>query len=833
MLPRTIVTRKTRWVWIAFLVLSPLAYLAGVVMILKNDPHPHLRVGIDRDDAAEIASRYAASKGVEVRGWDNFCRFRPNNDLLFYYRSQSGADRDLARQLAPEATIDFRFRSPDKKENIEVQLGEDGRVLGYTRNLSKSLELVETDESAARKIAEEAVKSRLASVGRLQPVELKPSESPQSTNDNGQVRRYVWRWPLPSHPELKLESVVSVRGKTLVGDIVKAEVDGGFAKRNLHAGSTLHIVTSIIYGLITLIVVVFGIYRFIQRTRQKEVSYSRVWLLTLMLTAMLSSYVLLTDAAIFEISGVPDFPLPDLIIIFSSSMFYLVVAVFFGLAYGSAEGDIREAYPGKLSSLDALLTGRLVSRNVARSTISGFAFGGWMLLCTNAVLFPWLGNPTYGRELLPLDAWFGKAPWFSAFMSGPLDMTLVLLIGLLIPLPLLQRRLRSPKYIIPLLSVFILVACSAPYLKFRPWTAILAMAAVRTFFIMLAFFRFDLLTALAGIGIPTFVGSVTSLMAQPSHSLRSSGAISLTIALIAIVVELYFAFKGRLYREDEVRPIYAKNLAERLSMQAEVTAAREAQKRLMPNELPQTSHFSIAATCLPAFEVGGDFYDLFEIEPGKLGVLLAEGGGAGLGSALSIAFAKGFLMPKIKGGMGSDDSPSEVLRGLQDRLLTVLAKETNLSIAYAVIDVTDGTLRYARTAECPFILIEHSNSTGKLVQAEERILRFKSAFGVEEDVRLIEGTLALQPGDNVIFFTDGIAKEWADHGTSPHTEFNKLLAGNRNGSTGNLQDALSKAVNECSKRSRKSGVQDDLTSIIVRLEKFEAGPEPSAGEEKS
>jgi serine phosphatase RsbU (regulator of sigma subunit) len=350
---------------------------------------------------------------------------------------------------------------------------------------------------------------------------------------------------------------------------------------------------------------------------------------------------------------------------------------------------------------------------------------------------------------------------------------------------------------------------------------------------MIAFFRFDLLTAIIGLASPTFIAFAAALMAQPSPSLRSSGTISLMIALVFLSVELFFAFKGRLYKEDEVRPVYAKHLAERLSMQAEVSAAREAQKRLMPNDLPHNSHFSIAASCVPAFEVGGDFYDLFEIEPGKLGVLIAEGGGKGLGSALSIAFAKGFLMPKILGNRNSDDSPSEIIRGLQDRLMMRLEEGSQVGIAYAIIDATDGSLRYARTASHPAIMVGRSGSLDKLIQPEERSLRFKSNLGVEEDVRLVEGSSPLRPGDSVVFFTDGIARDWADNGSSPQIEFAKVLTGPRNGLSVNLQESLAKAIKDCSKRARKRGSEDDLTAVVVRLEKSEDFAEAPTAEENN
>ena len=203
-------------------------------------------------------------------------------------------------------------------------------------------------------------------------------------------------------------------------------------------------------------------------------------------------------------------------------------------------------------------------------------------------------------------------------------------------------------------------------------------------------------------------------------------------------------------------------------MQAEVSAAREAQKRLMPISLPRTPYFSIAASCLPAFEVGGDFYDLFEMGPGKIGVLIAEGGGKGLGSALSIAFAKGFLMPKIMGERRSDDSPGEIIYGLQDRLTARIAeKEAVVGIAYAVIDASDGTLRYARTADYPSILVGTSNA---LVRPEEKERRFVSKLGTGEAIRLIEGSFSLQPGDSLILFTDGIARTWTGNGSAPDAD---------------------------------------------------------------
>jgi serine phosphatase RsbU (regulator of sigma subunit) len=796
--------------------LSPLAYLAGVKLILKHDANARVGISVDREAAISIAANFAAAKGVEVGGWDQFCHFSAKNNLLFYYRLKSGQERDRARLLAPEAVIGVRFRSPSGTENIEVLLGPDGRILGYERKLAKTADFVDSGEETARKIAEEAVRGRISQNGMSDSVSLNPGEV---IGEGRQVRKYVWRWPLSTIPELTLQSIVYVRGQTLVGDLTNAEIENGFAKKYLYSNSASSLIGGLVGWLVTLVVGFLGIYRFVQRAGQKEISYSRVCLLALIFAVLSSSALFLSDDVLYEVAGNPDNPNSDLIVILSTGITFLIFALVMGLAYGSGEGDIREAYPGKLSSLDSLMTGRIFSRNVARSAIAGLAIGGWMLLFEHAVSLPWLGNPAFGSELEDLDYWFGRTSWLSPFLGWPIEVFEVTVIGLLIPLPLLHRRLHRKRLVIPLLSIFILTACSISNPHFRPQSLVLALAIVRTIVVLFSFFAFDLLTVIVSLIPPGFILYASALVAQPSPTLRRSGFVSLFIALAVLAIELVLLFKGRLYSEDEVRPVYAKNLAERLFMQAEVSAAREAQKRLMPSSLPRSPHFSIAASCLPAFEVGGDFYDLFEIGPGKVGVLIAEGGGKGLGSALSLAFAKGFLMPKLIGGCSvSDDSPSEILRALQERLTARMAEtEAGLGIAYAVIDASDGTVRYARTSDYPTILAGKSHA---LIQPEEKELLFASL--TEKKLRLIEGSFSLQPGESVIFFTDGIARAWAENGSTHDAEFTKVLELGRKGDAVWLGKILAKTVSDSSKRAKRRGAEDDLTAVIVRLEKMDA-----------
>src|SRR5262245_58204955 len=162
MLPGTILIKKTRWVWIALLALSPLAYIAASSLIFKYDTNLKVGFAIDRQSAIKAAERFADSRGIDVTGWGSLCRVQTTNDLLFYYRLDKGRESEIARSLAPEVEIGVRFISPDNLESVEVELGHDGRPLGYTRTFSGRREVGAIAEPQARQLAVGSLKSRLA-----------------------------------------------------------------------------------------------------------------------------------------------------------------------------------------------------------------------------------------------------------------------------------------------------------------------------------------------------------------------------------------------------------------------------------------------------------------------------------------------------------------------------------------------------------------------------------------------------------------------------------------------------------------------------------------------
>jgi serine phosphatase RsbU (regulator of sigma subunit) len=844
LLPKKIATSRFRAVWLALLLLAPLAYLAGAWLYVKTNPNAQVRLALDRQQTIAAAAEFLRSKGLSTSGWPQYCIVENQDDLFFYYRLDADPARQLVSRYQPALTLKVLFRKPDNTEAVEVVFGPEGRPVGFERRLWQVPSTGDLSLEQARALAETALRAR------PEAASVQFAAAPQveeRANRGNLTRQFIWQWQLAGLPELKVHTTIAVHGGQVIAELVKAELNDQFIRQQMRAGRGLKIVSQVLFWLLTLFMLGFGIYRFTKRARQKEISYLRIFLITGFVTLVLNLFVLLSDAVIYQATALSPTGVPAWIIYLTSGLMWLFVALFLGLAYGSGEGDIREAYPGKLTSVDALILGKFFSRNVARSAVWGVALGGWLMLAIHLTWWYWHRHAGAGEELLPFVIFYAKAPLLLVFTSWQTDVVVITVIGLLLPLPFLRRRFqpdnrfggwleRLAQYLpqrwserwlqggmYATLALFAWIASQEPQLGFRPWTGILVLAALKTFFLLLAFFKFDLLTAGVALALPLYFKFALTAALQPASNVRTTGLAALGLAVALLLAELFFVFKGRWFRDEEVRPIYAKNLAERQSLQAEVSAARVAQERLLPQSLPMASSFTVAASCLPAREVGGDFYDFFEIWPQQLGILVAEGGGRGLGSALTIAYAKGFLMPRLSGQTNSDDSPTEILRGLQERLSRMLAHDEAIGLTFAVLDTGDGVLRYARTGRFPQVLLARASQRAALAKAEEHEIRFTTRAASSTDgpptISIVEGRAELERGDQLIIFTGGLVDTWENNKRAPEGELAQLLAQAAQAPTSEaLQAALGQSLKQCFKLAQKQDLADDLTAVLVRVE---------------
>ncbi len=199
----------------------------------------------------------------------------------------------------------------------------------------------------------------------------------------------------------------------------------------------------------------------------------------------------------------------------------------------------------------------------------------------------------------------------------------------------------------------------------------------------------------------------------------------------------------------------AKHLEERLEkerMQKELEVAREIQEKILPQELPQLDSIQLAAHFTPASEVGGDYYDFFQIAPGKLALVVADVSGKGVSASL--------IMAEVKGIFESLccilESPAQMLTRVNEILKKSLGKNRFVTLIYGVVDIETHTLRFARAGHPP--LLHYHAETGSIDHVQPRGVGLGLVAGPVFAKGIEEVEVHLGPGDVAVLYTDGISE---------------------------------------------------------------------------
>lgn len=187
-------------------------------------------------------------------------------------------------------------------------------------------------------------------------------------------------------------------------------------------------------------------------------------------------------------------------------------------------------------------------------------------------------------------------------------------------------------------------------------------------------------------------------------------------------------------------------LAQKERLERELELARQVQQALLPVDFPAIQGFQAAAGCLPARQVGGDFYDLFILDDDHFGLAIADVSDKGMPAALYMALTRSLLRAEA----ARSRSPAGVLQRV-NRLLQELGRpELFVTIFYGVIQRSTLHLAYARAGHDRPLLLR-----GKALRELDGDGIPLGLF-LEPEFRLEELSLQLEPGDRLLLYTDGL-----------------------------------------------------------------------------
>lgn len=181
-------------------------------------------------------------------------------------------------------------------------------------------------------------------------------------------------------------------------------------------------------------------------------------------------------------------------------------------------------------------------------------------------------------------------------------------------------------------------------------------------------------------------------------------------------------------------------------MDQELRIAHTIQETLLPSELPDLPGYRIETHYQPAREVGGDFYDFICFEDGRTGIVIGDVADKGMPAALVMAMTRALLRAASK----RTQSPGEILERVNEQLCNDIPPRMFATCLYVLLDPYSGRIRYANAGhEVPYRLNRHG---------AEELRATGMPLGLLPGMKYEESAALLQPGDQLLFYSDGLVE---------------------------------------------------------------------------
>jgi serine phosphatase RsbU (regulator of sigma subunit) len=267
-------------------------------------------------------------------------------------------------------------------------------------------------------------------------------------------------------------------------------------------------------------------------------------------------------------------------------------------------------------------------------------------------------------------------------------------------------------------------------------------------------------------------------------------------------------------------------MAEKKRLEEELRIARKIQMSLLPEHPPmRLAGVSLAASCTPAREVGGDYYDFLPIDEHRLGILIADVSGKGASAAFYMAELKGLMLSLSRIHRSPRDLLVEANRIISDHL----DNRSFITVTYAVLDLRARTLTWARAGHTPLIRLPAGAPGERRAQVlvpNGLVLGLKIDGGERFAALLEEVTVPLVAGDVFVFFTDGISEQMnAAEEMFGEGRLGALVEEHAEQPPEELRERI---VREVRAFAGEAAQHDDMTFILLRVNRAES-PASGAG----
>jgi phosphoserine phosphatase RsbU/P len=298
------------------------------------------------------------------------------------------------------------------------------------------------------------------------------------------------------------------------------------------------------------------------------------------------------------------------------------------------------------------------------------------------------------------------------------------------------------------------------------------------------------------------------LYRQPQLSYDIAGLISRRLEESENLIILDLKEKNRQLETayNELRIAQAQ-MIEKEKLEHELEIAREIQRSILPNVLPDRIGMDFGALMVPARAVGGDFYSFINLKDGSLGIFVGDVSDKGVPAAIFMALTFSLISAEAS----RTSSPTRAIRNVNDHLLKMNAADMFVTLLYGILDCKTGNFKYARAGHLKPIIIDSGG------QSVEVPMVIGQALGLFGSPLIDQQTITIPKGGIALIISDGLSEAADEQGNEfGYDRLNKALSEYQDRPAPEICERLWEAIQT---HTGSSQLQDDFTTLVIKREK--------------
>ncbi|MFH0931113.1 MAG: GAF domain-containing SpoIIE family protein phosphatase, partial [Candidatus Zixiibacteriota bacterium] len=239
-------------------------------------------------------------------------------------------------------------------------------------------------------------------------------------------------------------------------------------------------------------------------------------------------------------------------------------------------------------------------------------------------------------------------------------------------------------------------------------------------------------------------------------------------------------------------------------LEEELLIARKIQQSFLPSKNPELLRFDISGINIPSEQVGGDYYDFIPIIEDQIGIVIGDVSGKGIPAALIMASFRASLKAEIR----NNYAIGTIFFKVNNLLYESIERENYVTAVYGVLNIKNRVFTFSNAGHNPPILRRKEGTIEYLTEGGV-------ALGILQNHDYKEMVLGLNPGDLILFYTDGVTEAKNEDGEEFGTKrLEKILLENYALKAKQIQDKIYQEIKEFTENKPE---QDDFTMIVIKV----------------